>query len=280
MPVSLKPNPDKRRNSSGNPEEFRMSLGGHIDELRLRLIRSVIAIAVAWFIGWFLEPPVYTAINGIAMKAVGEYQKVNPNFRYTEAFQTFTGAFMLQFKFSFVIGLGMALPFIATQIWSFVEPGLKPTESKPVKQLIPVSILLFFLGAALCWVILPMTIQWFLTFFAGFTNTQLIQEPGTMVMFLFKMILAFGVGFQLPLLVYIAGRVGIIGADTLTQYWRHATVFVFVISAVLTPSNDPITMLMMAIPLSLLMMLSIAAVRFTTRNVSAGWPEELNSLDG
>jgi sec-independent protein translocase protein TatC len=278
MPISTKPKLE-RRNSSGDPEEFRMSLGGHIDEIRFRLIRSVLAIAVAWVAGWFLEPPIYNSINDLAMKAVVEFMKTNPSFDYKEVFNNFTGPFMLQFKFSFIIGLGLALPYIVLQIWGFVSPGLKHSERKPIQALAPVSVILFFLGAAICWAVLPLTIQWFLTFFASFTNTALYQEPGTMVMFLFKMMLAFGVGFQLPLLVYIAGRVGIIGSDTLTHYWRHATVFVFFTSAILTPSNDPITMLMMAVPLTLLLMLSIFAVRFTMRNKPGAWPEELNALD-
>lgn len=259
-----------------------MSLGGHIDELRVRLIRAVFAIAGCWVLGWFLEPFVYNGINSLADRAVIEYQKTHTDFKYLEAFRDFTASFMLKFKLSFIIGLGIALPYIVLQIWSFVEPGLRPSEAKPVKQLAPISVLLFFFGAGLCWLILPLTIQWFLTFFADFHNTQLIQEPGTMVIFLFKMMLAFGIGFQLPLLVFIAGKLGIVGPDTLNQYWRHATVFVFITSAILTPSNDPITMLMMAIPLSLLMMLSIAAVKFTTKRelASRDWPEELHALDG
>lgn len=256
-----------------------MSLSGHIDELRFRLIHSVIAIAVCWVVGWFLVQPFYNGINNLAMEAVKEYQKSNPTFQYREAFNSFTNPFIFWLRMSFMLGLGIALPYLVLQIWGFIKPGLKPSEIKPLQAMAPVSVLLFFLGAGLCWIILPITIQWFLTFFAGFADTELIQEPGTMVMFLLKMMLAFGIGFQLPLLVYIAGRVGIIGADTMSQYWRHATVFVFLTSAILTPSNDPISMMMMAVPLTLLMLLSIAAVRFTNRKQVGGWPEELNALD-
>lgn len=283
MPVKLQPSKQPRK-SSGNPEDFRMSLGGHIDELRTRLIRSILVIAALWVVGWFIAPYVYTAVNDVATTAVTAYKKTHPNFDYGEVFRDFTGSFMLQFKLSFMIGLGLALPYLALQIWSFVEPGLKPSESQPIKRLAPVSVLLFFLGAGLCWMILPITVQWFLTFFDSFADTRLYQEPGTMVMFLFKMLLAFGIGFQLPLLVYIAGRLGIVGPDTINQYWRHALVFVFFTSAILTPSSDPITMLMMAVPLSLLMMISIWALRLTQKKRrklgQSDWPAELNALDG
>jgi len=278
MPVSTKPDL-KRRNSSGDPEEFRMSLGGHIDEIRSRLIRSVILIAVLWVVGWYVQPYLYQAINSLALDALAEYRKAHPTFDYKEPFKSFTEAFMFKFKLSFIIGLGLALPYLLLQIWGFIEPGLKPSEAKPIKALAPVSAVLFFLGCGLCWLILPITIQWFMTFFQEFAGSSLYQEPGAMTLFIVKMMLGFGVGFQLPLLVYIAGRLGIIGEDTMTQYWRHATVFVFFTSAILTPSNDPISMLMMAIPLSLLLMLSIFAVKVTMKGKKGAWPEELNALD-
>jgi sec-independent protein translocase protein TatC len=99
-----------------------------------------------------------------------------------------------------------------------------------------------------------------------------------MVIFILKMLLAFGIGFQLPLVVFLAGKIGIIGPDTLTHYWRQAVVFVFFASAILTPSGDPISMLMMAVPLTILLMLSIFAVKVTSRNKASSDPE-LNDLD-
>jgi sec-independent protein translocase protein TatC len=86
-----------------------------------------------------------------------------------------------------------------------------------------------------------------------------------MVLFQVKLILAFGLGFQLPVVVYGLGAMGLLSAQTLAKYWRHGTVFVFILSAILTPSNDPLTMLMMAVPLSILFMISVWAVKIVQR---------------
>ena len=256
-----------------------MSLGGHIDELRIRLLRCVSIIAVFWIIGWFLQKPVYDALNDLVLKALDSYRQQNPNFKYAEPFTNMSDAFMLQFRLSFMLGLGMALPIVVNQVWGFVRPGLKPTEAKPIARLIPLSVLLFALGVTCCWLILPITFEWFLSFFSNFQGASLNQQPGTMVFFILKMLFAFGIGFQLPLLVYIAGRLGLISSETLTHYWRHVAVFVFVASALITPSGDIISMLMMAIPLTLLMVASIVAVRLTMRKDGGPRPEELNDLD-
>jgi len=279
MPAIIRPKITRKRNSSGDPEEFRATLGEHVGELRDRILRSVFLIAACWAVAWFfLQTPLYNAIESLVMDAVDEYRRTHPGFKFEEPFKNATEAFMLKLKFSFMIGLGMALPFLVLQIWGFVEPGLKPSEKKPIKALAPISVCLFALGAYFCWLILPTTFRWFLSYMEEFPGTSLFQEPGSMVFFTWKLMLAFGIGFQLPLVVFIAGKLGIIGPDTLTHYWRQAVVFVFFASAILTPSGDIFTMLMMAVPLTILLVLSILAVKLTTRNKSSSDPE-LNDLD-
>lgn len=279
MPVTIRPRSSKKRNSSEDPEEFRATLGEHVGELRDRILRCVFLIAGCWAISWFfLQTPLYNLIEQLVKDAVDQYRQSHPGFQFAEPFKNLTEGFMLKLKFSFMIALGMALPFLVLQIWGFVEPGLKPNEKKPLKALAPISVLLFALGAFFCWLILPTTFQWFLSYMEEFPGTSLFQEPGSMVFFTWKLMLAFGIGFQLPLVVFLAGKIGIIGPDTLNHYWRQAIVFVFFASAILTPSGDIFTMLMMAVPLTILLVLSILAVKFTTRTSSSRDPE-LNDLD-
>jgi sec-independent protein translocase protein TatC len=253
-------------------------LGQHVGELRDRILRSVFLIAAGWVIGWFLQPSVFNIIESVMASAVAEYRQSHPDFDYKEPFSTAMQPFMLKLKLSFMIGLGMAFPFVALQIWGFVSPGLKSSEKRPIKALAPLSIVLFGLGAFFCWLVLPTTFRWFLSFLEEFPGTVLYQEPGAMVFFTLKLMLAFGIGFQLPLVVFLAGKLGIIGPDTLTHYWRQAVVFVFLASAILTPSGDVFTLLMMAVPLTILLALSIVAVRLTYRNRTSSDPE-LNDLD-
>jgi len=251
------------RNSSGDPEEFRATLIEHLEELRTRLVRSIWVITICWLGGWFLEPWVYGSLHTLIEKGVKE--NLPKGAQYVEAWSHFTEPFIFQLKLSFLIGLVIALPIVLNQIWGFVAPGLKPNERRPLLRLAPFSVGLFLMGAAFCWFSLPAATGWFVSYLVNFPGTSLFQDPGSMVIFLVKLILAFGVGFQLPIIVYGLGAIGILPAQTLVKYWRHGTVFVFFLSAILTPSNDPLTMLMMAIPLSILFMGSVWAVRIVQR---------------
>jgi sec-independent protein translocase protein TatC len=129
----------------------------------------------------------------------------------------------------------------------------------------PYSVALFVMGAAFAWFILPQAMRWFATYLMEFKGTSLYQEAGTLAFFVLKMMLAFGIAFQLPLVVFILGAVGLLKADTLFQYWRQAATAIFIISMIITPSNDPATMLMMAVPLVILFVVSVYAVRVTER---------------
>lgn len=265
MPLAIKNRKKKLRNSSGDPEEFRMPLGEHIGELRDRIVRVLIYITGGWLIGWFLQPWLYNSINQIFETSVREYARTHPGFVWDEKWFGATAPFLFKFRSSFMIGLGIALPLVILELWGFISPGLKPAEKKPIKMLAPVSVVLFFMGCVFAWYILPLTFKWFLSYTEEYQSIGVLQEAGTMALFIIKMLFAFGLGFQLPLVVYIAGRVGIIGPDTLVHYWRHAVVFVFITTAILTPSGDIFSMLMMAVPVSIMLMISIMMVKFTVK---------------
>jgi sec-independent protein translocase protein TatC len=248
------------RDSSEDSEELRFSLGEHLDELRDRIIRIIVAVTLAWVVGWYVQPFVYVKLNALVMSNIDL-----PADKFREVFNNATQPFMLKFKLSFMLGVILAFPYLIVQLWGFVEPGLKPNEKRPFRQMVPFSVLLFAMGVLFCWLILPSAFQWFVSYLEEFPGTAIYQEPGTMVFFILKMLLAFGMGFQLPLVVFYLGKIGLLTPETLTLYWRQATVFIFVASAVITPSNDIFSMAMMAVPLSLLFIISIWAVKLTNR---------------
>jgi len=242
---------------------LRATLWEHLEELRNRLVRCIQVIVLGWVIGWFLEPYVYDLFNDVVQKGLKD--SLPPGADYKEPFTHFTQPFIFKMKMSFIIGLVLAMPIVMNQVWGFIAPGLKDNEKRPLKRIAPVSVLLFITGAAFCWWCLPAAISWFVSYLEEFPGTSLYQEPGSMVLFQVKLLLAFGLGFQLPVIVYGLGALGLLSAQTLARYWRHGTVFVFLLSAILTPSNDPLTMLMMAIPLSILFMISVWAVKIVQR---------------
>lgn len=270
MALALKPN---NRNSSDDPEEFRATLGEHLDELRSRLLRVALVWLVFSIAGWFVAIPLYDYLTEVTKRAVPKWLD------YREVFNGFTQPFMLQLRMAFVIGLVFALPYAIWELWLFVRPGLKVNERRPVRILFPVSITLFLLGCSVGWLMVPPTINWFCSFFREFKGS-LYQEPGTLVFLLIKLVVAFGVGFQLPIVTFFLTKIGLISADTLMRSWRHSTVAIFILAMVLTPSGDPFTMLAMAVPLTVLFFGSILAVKLTSKDGNRDSIEhELNNLD-
>jgi sec-independent protein translocase protein TatC len=270
MPVLLPPMKDRdsKPRYTGDPEEYRLTLVEHLEELRDRIIRSLYALSIGWLVGWFAFKPVYGYLTGIINAAiVAAMPKGHP---YIEQFAHATDAFFLKFKLSFLIGVIIAFPIIVLQLWGFVAPALKPNEQKPFKKLAPASALMFVMGVAFAWFITPSALRWFVSYVGEFPGTALFQEAGAMVFFVLKLLLAFGVAFQLPLIVYGMGLAGILEAETLLKYWRQSAVAIFVVAMVVTPSQDPATMLAMAIPLCLLFMISVYAVKLMQRKRRKG----------
>ncbi len=250
--------------SEYDPDQFRLSLIGHLEELRTRIIRSLVALILGSVAGWFLFTPVNEQIRSIARKSIEPVLKARGQ-KYEEIFTGFANAFTVQLKLSITIGATIAIPYIVFQLWAFIAPGLKPEEQKPFRRLAPLSAVLFIIGAGFAYLVLPQAFEWFAQQLAAWPNVQLLQEAGSMTYFVLKMMTAFGIGFQLPLVVWGLGALNLLSADTLVKYWRHAVTVIFIAAAAITPSADPPSMLMMAIPLCMLFMISVYAVKFTQR---------------
>ncbi len=244
-----------------DPDDYRLSLVEHLEELRNRLVRSLLALAAGWIVGWYSVEPLYNYINARIIAAIkaGTHGKVI----FIEVFHSATEPFFLLLRLSFWIGFTFAFPYIILQLWGFIQPGLKVKERRALNSVAPWSVFLFLLGAAFAYLITPSAITWFAGYSLRFQGNQINQEAGTLAFFVLKMLLAFGVAFQLPLVVWILGALELLTAETLMKNWRQATTAIFIVAVVVTPSNDPATMLMMAIPLCILFMVSVYVVKYT-----------------
>lgn len=251
------------RNSSEDPEEFRATLVEHLEELRDRVMHSLTALVLGWAIGWFVEPFAYKRLDTLAEAAIKQHLPKGVDFKFV--FTNVTEPFMLQIKLAFGIGLIFALPYIVLQLWGFIAPGLKPNERKPFLRLAPFTVFLFALGVAFCWIILPAALGWFTEYLVNFQGASLYQDPQILIFFSVKLLLAFGIGFQLPLVVWVLGALNLLSAETLLKYWRQSATGIFIFAAIVTPSNDAFSMLMMAIPLTVLFIISVYVVKFTQR---------------
>ena len=257
---------------TGDPDEYRLTLVEHLEELRDRIIRSLVFVVIGSVIGWVAFPAVFDFLTAVVDRAVAD--SLPKGTKYTEAVFNASDFFMLKIKLSFQIGLVLSFPLLVLELWGFIAPALKPNEQKPFKRLAPLSFLLFVVGAGFCWFILPSAIAFFVQFASEFKNVQLTQEAGKMVFFILKMMMAFGICFQLPLIVYALGMLELLTAETLIKYWRQVLTAIFLGSALITPSGDAFTMGMMAVPMFVLFLISAWAVKITQKKKRLAREEE------
>ena len=216
----------------------RMTLWEHIAELRQRLIRVAIAVGVGTILGWVLYPYVLDFL-------IAPYRSV-------QADATLTGfsllePFTVRIQTSVYLGIIFAMPVILWQIWRFVTPGLYPHEKKYAVPFVASSLLLFLLGAAIAYWTLPAAI----TFLIGVAGDSVTILPGIesyLKLNLFMM-LAFGIGFEFPVLLVALQLAGVLTPRQLNSWRRQAVIIIVVVAAVITPSGDPISMLALAVPM-------------------------------
>jgi sec-independent protein translocase protein TatC len=235
-------------------EDRPADLTEHLEELRTRIIRAFTSIFIGWVAGYLLFPFVYRAIAYPLQEPLKAVQGQT-------VFTHFADPFFLRLKLSFVVGLIFAAPYVTYQIWAFVAPGLTRSERRVVKMFIPFSGLLFGMGVAIGYLMLPAAIRWFLSFLADYGSVTLLQNPLSYVLLAVKILLAFGVSFQLPIVLIVLAKLGLVTSKRLMSYWRHAVVMIFMLAAVITPTNDPLSMTVMASPMVFLYFFTIGIVK-------------------
>lgn len=233
--------------AEGTSAAGHMTLWEHIAELRSRLFKVAIAVAIGALAGWFLYPYVLEILK----HPFNEVQPGQP-FIATEPLQ----AFGLRLKMSGYIGFAIAMPVIVWHVWRFVTPGLYPNEKKYAIPFTVSAIVLFLLGAALAYYVLNPTLE-FLTTIGG-SQIEPFYTADSYVTLIVWMMLAFGVGFEFPVLLVALQLIGVLTPRRLLQWWRWAIVVIAVIAAVITPSGDPISMIALAVPMLVLYVVAVA----------------------
>ena len=215
----------------------------HLTELRARLLRILLYLVLGLAVAWVAFPWVFQALI-LPVKAVlkGHQGKL----QYLDMQEPF----WVRWQVSFYLGMILALPFALWEIWRFVAPGLTRNERRAVGPIVPVSGLLFLCGVALGYWITPPMLQWFASLGQPGVDIQVAVQRQTV--FLAKFYLAFGLSFQLPLVVAALARAGIVKTQTLLHRWREATFLIFLAAAIITPSWDPFSMFACALPMVIL----------------------------
>ncbi len=233
-----------------------MSLRDHIAELRSRLVKALVLVLLGAIVGWILYPQILDVLKE-------PYCDLPPGQRFNPtngegcqlAFFAPLDGFVLRLKVGALFGVILTSPFWLYQLWAFVTPGLRRNEKRWSMVFVFAATLLFLAGAVLSYFTIGKALTLLVTL-AGDSTLAVISAP-EYISFVSAMLLVFGAAFELPLLVSMLNLVGVLPAAVLLRWQRLSIFLIFVFAAVATPSQDPFSMLMLAIPMSLLFEFSV-----------------------
>lgn len=235
--------------NNGDAEEgsdVEMSFLDHIEELRWRIIYSLIGILVFTIIAWiFIDPLVEIVLLKPARDANASLQNLRP-----------FGQLFLYVQVAIIIGIVASLPNIFYQLWKFIAPALKKQERKYIIWIVFFSTFCFLAGIAFAYfVMLPLAMK----FATQFGTTEIANEFAIdeYMSIIISVMLAAGVVFELPMVSFFLSKLGILTPTFMRKYRRHAIVIILVLAAILTPGADPVSQVILAVPLVLLYEISI-----------------------
>lgn len=229
-----------------------MPLTGHLGELRIRLLRSLIAVAIAMAGTYGFSNVLIDAMAGSAQADL--------------VFLSPTEAFWTTLKVSFFSGLAVALPFILFEVWRFISPGLLPKERRHALPFVVLGVIFFAAGVGFCYfVALPFALN-FLVSFGVDQGLKPLFSVGLYIDFYLKFLLAFGIIFELPIAIVLLAKLGLVTPEGLSKFRRYAVLGNAVFAAILTPTADLFNMMLMMIPLMLFYEMGILGARLFGRS--------------
>ena len=245
-------------------DDSKAPLLDHLIELRQRLFRSIIALAVAFGVAFYFAGDIFRFLAQPYVEAVGPSGA--KQLIYTKLYE----AFFTEVKVALFAAFFFAFPVIANQIWAFVAPGLYKHEKRAFLPFIIATPVLFTMGASLAYyVVMPTAFRFFLGYqqTTGAFSVSALPAIADYLSLVMNFIFAFGVSFLLPVLLMLLERAGIVNRKQLQAGRRYAIVAAFVVAAVITPP-DVISQLMLAVPLVILYELALVGIWFTERGRS------------
>lgn len=249
--------------TSQESDESRMSIMAHLKELRVRLIRSLVALTVGFIIAYLVVDYLFEALTW-PIREVSNNKVLLIGTGVGEAFFT-------KIKVAMVASLFIASPAVLYEIWKFIAPGLHQSERRMVAPFVAFGSIFFLLGGYFCWaVVFKVGYAFFLSQYAsiGVTPTIRISEY---LAFSAKLLLAFAITFEMPIFAFFLTRIGLIDHRMMVKQFRYAVLVIFIVAAALTPP-DMISQFLLSVPLLLLYGLSVGVAYFA-RNRPALAPE-------
>jgi sec-independent protein translocase protein TatC len=243
--------------------EVEMSFFDHLEELRWRIIKSLLGVVIGTIISWvFID----WLMNDVLLHPVLALNRtLSPGQQpiHLQNLKPF-GQLFLYMQVAIVGGVVLSVPVLLYQLWAFIAPGLMPNERRYVKWIVFFSSFCFLAGIAFSYfVMLPAA----LSFFAGFGSPEIVNNIAISeyMNFIISVMLAAGVVFELPMVSWFLSKLGLLTPAFMRHYRRHAIVVIFILAAVLTPGTDPVSQVLLAIPLMALYELSIGVSAWAWR---------------
>jgi sec-independent protein translocase protein TatC len=253
------------------PENGRMPLTSHLEELRTRLIRILIVVGVGFGVCYAFKDALFRVITRPLTSVLPP-----------SSFMIYTSlpeAFFIYMKIAFFASLFLSAPYTFYQIWKFISPGLFVQERKYVAPFVITSSLLFLAGILFGYfVVLPPAFAFFMTFSSDVLRPMVSFREYISLML--KFLLAFGIVFEIPVFIFFLAKIGLVNAQMLSRQRRYAILAIFIIAAILTPTPDVITQSLMALPMMLLYEIGIVAARFARRKKEAPPAEDAGGDGG
>ena len=235
-------------------EDYKMSLTDHLVELRKRLVRCAIILFIGFGVCYYFKDSIFDIVTRPLMKVLPQ----------KSSYLIYTGlteAFFVYMKLAFFASLVITCPLIIYQIWKFISPALHSKEKKYVLPFVFFSTLLFVCGVLFGYFVgLPPAFE----FFVGFNNDYLksMISFGDYISLFVTFLLGFGLSFELPVFMFFLAKLGIVNSQMLSKQRKYAILVIFIVAAILTPSPDALSQILMAIPLMFLYEVSIFITKF------------------
>lgn len=245
---------DEVNNQPKSTPEVEMTFLEHLEELRGRIIKSVIGVCIGLLICLIFTDTLVNVILISPAKHAGlELQNIRP-----------FGQIFLYFQVAMIGGIILSLPNLFYQFWKFISPALRPSERKYVTSIVVYSTFCFLCGISFAYfVMLPMTFGFVAKFGSTYVKNQFaVDEYMSIVL---SILLTAGLVFELPMISFFLSKIGILKPTFMRKYRRHAIIIILLLAAVLTPGTDPVSQLILAIPLFILYEISIIVSKFSTK---------------
>ena len=264
----LKKTKYKKNLKMNNKIDKQGSFVSHLSELRTRLVRSFLFLLIVFIACYIFSAEIYGFLVKPYSNAV-----IESNLDRRLIFTALHEAFLTYLKVAFFASFFITSPIFLSQIWKFVAPGLYKNEKKALLPYLIATPLLFIVGGMLVYyLIMPLAIKFFLSFESqgdiGSIPIQLEAKVNEYLSLIMRLIFAFGISFQLPVVLSLLARIGVIDSNYLKTRRKYVVVIIFAVAAILTPP-DPITQIGLALPLLFLYELSILTVKMIEKKKNA-----------